>query len=161
MRSGKTRNKIEDALERLRRGIPQRTDGKFTASNLAAEAGIGRATLYRYPDYIKALEEAEPLVVKGVPTTPAEMVAHLEGKVREYQNEVELLRSQRKEREAHFKQQINILVQHIQALALLIKDQKKEIAKLKETNSVPSAAENAENIVHFNPRGRNRKRDKL
>lgn len=156
MASDKTKVKIEDALERLRRKTPQRTDGKFTASNLAAEAGIGRATLYRYPEYLKALEEAGPLVIKGVPTTPSEMIAYLEGKVREHQKEVEELRSQRKEREAHFKQQIDILVQHIQALALTVKEQRKTIEKLREA---PGAEGGDGVIVAFDPRGRNRKGD--
>lgn len=45
-----SRDHIRDAMERLLSGAPQHTDGRLTRTNLALEAGVGRATLYRQPD---------------------------------------------------------------------------------------------------------------
>lgn len=39
---------IIDALDVLARGVSTKTNGKITGVNVAKEAGIGKATLYRY-----------------------------------------------------------------------------------------------------------------
>lgn len=39
---------VAAAIDRLARRRPQRTDGKLTATNLAAEAGMSRKQLYHY-----------------------------------------------------------------------------------------------------------------
>lgn len=45
-----SREEIRAAMERLLNGDAQHTDGRLTKTNLAVEAGVGRATLYRQHD---------------------------------------------------------------------------------------------------------------
>ena len=44
----KTKLAISAAIDALGRGVPTKTNGKITAINLAREAGVSKATLYRY-----------------------------------------------------------------------------------------------------------------
>ena len=46
----KTQKAIESAIDRLANGETLSTNGKISAVNLAQEAGISKATLYRYFD---------------------------------------------------------------------------------------------------------------
>lgn len=46
----KTCQAIIDALDLLANGTPKKTNGKITGVNVAAEAGVSKATLYRYFD---------------------------------------------------------------------------------------------------------------
>lgn len=58
---------IVDALDALARGKPAKTNGKVTGVNLAKEAGISKATLYRYLAQHSELQEAyETLRRSGV-----------------------------------------------------------------------------------------------
>ncbi|AMS04156.1 hypothetical protein DUY81_11500 [Acidipropionibacterium acidipropionici] len=45
--------KLRGAMERLLAGTPQRTDGRLTKTNLAAEAGLSRATMNRATEILK------------------------------------------------------------------------------------------------------------
>ena len=54
-----TRKALLDALDRILAGRTKRSTGALTAATLAEEAGVGRASLYRCPDVIKALEAAK------------------------------------------------------------------------------------------------------
>lgn len=54
-----TRSALLGALERIVRGQPKRSNGELTAAALAEEAGVGRASLYRCRDILKALEAAK------------------------------------------------------------------------------------------------------
>lgn len=59
-----TRDSIRAAMERLLAGTPEHTDGRLTKTNLAYEAGVGRATLYRQHDltaeWIRRAAAADP-----------------------------------------------------------------------------------------------------
>ncbi|MCC9708220.1 hypothetical protein E4N62_24945 [Streptomyces sp. MNU76] len=45
--SAKTEHKLRDAMNRLLAGKPQRSDGRLTKNNLALEAGVSPATMFR------------------------------------------------------------------------------------------------------------------
>jgi hypothetical protein len=49
MQGDNTEHRICDAMSRLLEGCPCRTDGRWTVTNLAIEAGVSRATANRYP----------------------------------------------------------------------------------------------------------------
>ncbi|UUU21636.1 hypothetical protein [Streptomyces sp. DSM 40750] len=45
--SAKTEQKLRDAMDRLLAGKPQHSDGRLTKNNLAQEAGVSPATMFR------------------------------------------------------------------------------------------------------------------
>ncbi|GAA2750354.1 hypothetical protein [Kitasatospora cinereorecta] len=45
--SAKTENKLRAAMDRLLTGKPQHSDGRLTKNNLALEAGVSPATMFR------------------------------------------------------------------------------------------------------------------
>ncbi|MBK3572858.1 hypothetical protein JHN63_03270 [Streptomyces sp. MBT65] len=51
-----TEHALEQAMERLLAGCPERTDGWLTKNNLHREADVGRATLNRAPRILAAWE---------------------------------------------------------------------------------------------------------
>lgn len=72
------RDEICAAMDRLLAGQSEHTDGRLTRTNLALEAGIGRATLYRQRDL---LDEWTRRVVESagidLPSSPAATIARL------------------------------------------------------------------------------------
>jgi AcrR family transcriptional regulator len=67
MMKDKTYQSIVDALDLLATAKPARTNGKITAVNLAKEAGIGKASLYRYFEKFPALrQEYQNLRRRGI-----------------------------------------------------------------------------------------------
>ncbi|MFI0242888.1 hypothetical protein [Streptomyces sp. NPDC016845] len=52
--SPRTEQALEQAMERLFTGRPERTDGQLTKNNLHSEAGVSRATLHRAPRILAA-----------------------------------------------------------------------------------------------------------
>ncbi|GAA2396413.1 hypothetical protein [Mycolicibacterium llatzerense] len=72
------RDEIYAAMNRLLAGQSQHTDGRLTKTNLALEAGIGRATLYRQHDL---LDEWTRRVVESdgmdLPSSTASTIARL------------------------------------------------------------------------------------
>lgn len=57
-RSDDVETRLLEALQRLTGGDAVRCDGKATKSNLAREAGVSRATLYRYPSVLTMFDNA-------------------------------------------------------------------------------------------------------
>jgi len=53
-----TERSLQEAMERLLKGRPQKTDGRLTVTNLAMEAGVGRATAHRAPHVLAAFKDA-------------------------------------------------------------------------------------------------------
>ncbi|CAJ8261725.1 Uncharacterised protein [Burkholderia pseudomallei] len=60
-----THGAIDDALNRLASKQPSRTNGKVTGINVAYEAGIAKATLYRYFDSHPGLRDKYNTLRKG------------------------------------------------------------------------------------------------
>lgn len=77
----KNHQAIIDALDLLARGASTKTNGKITSVNLAREAGVSRATIYRYLDEFTDLNDAfESLKKNGLQRTdnaPITDIPHL------------------------------------------------------------------------------------
>lgn len=88
---------IIDALDVLARGVSTKTNGKITSVNLAREAGVSRATIYRYLDEFQDLNDAfEALKKNGIQRTDNAPITLLEA-YQQRELEVKKLRSELKE----------------------------------------------------------------
>jgi AcrR family transcriptional regulator len=88
---------IIDALDVLARGASTKTNGKITSVNLAREAGVSRATIYRYLDEFQDLDDAfEALKKNGIQRTDNAPITLLEA-YQQRELEVKKLRSELKE----------------------------------------------------------------
>ncbi|MCK2085971.1 HTH domain-containing protein [Aeromonas rivipollensis] len=88
---------IIDALDVLARGASTKTNGKITSVNLAREAGVSRATIYRYLDEFQDLNDAfEALKKNGIQRTDNAPITLLEA-YQQRELEVKKLRSELKE----------------------------------------------------------------
>lgn len=121
-RTDKTKQKLIDALDRIVRGRPARTDGKLTPSNLAREAAIGRATLYRFPDVLAEIERVQNRTAETAPTNLMEKVRHLE-------KEVEALSREGNTKARQYKEVAERCAQHIQVLTLALRNRDVALAE--------------------------------
>lgn len=121
-RTDKTKQKLIDALDRIVRGRPARTDGKLTPSNVAREAIVGRATLYRFPDVLAEIERAQNRTGETAPTNLMENVRYLK-------KEVETLRREGNAKARQYKEVAERCAQHIQVLALALRAKDAELAE--------------------------------
>lgn len=88
---------IIDALDVLARGASTKTNGKIMSVNLAREAGVSRATIYRYLDEFQDLNDAfEALKKNGIQRTDNAPITLLEA-YQQRELEVKKLRSELKE----------------------------------------------------------------
>ncbi len=93
----KNHQAIIDALDVLARGASTKTNGKITSVNLAREAGVSRATIYRYLDEFQDLNDAfEALKKNGIQRTDNAPITLLEA-YQQRELEVKKLRSELKE----------------------------------------------------------------
>lgn len=93
----KNHQAIIDALDLLARGASTKTNGKITSVNLAREAGVSRATIYRYLDEFQDLNDAfEALKKNGIQRTDNAPITLLEA-YQQRELEVKKLRSELKE----------------------------------------------------------------
>ncbi|MBK9446136.1 MAG: TetR family transcriptional regulator [Betaproteobacteria bacterium] len=91
----KNRQAIVDALDVLARGASTKTNGKVTGVNLAKEAGVSKATLYRYFNEFPDLNEAYVTLKRNgirltddVPETLQEAYRLLEQEVKNLRSEL-------------------------------------------------------------------------
>ncbi|WP_422840117.1 HTH domain-containing protein [Aeromonas veronii] len=93
----KNHQAIIDALDVLARGVSTKTNGKITSVNLAREAGVSRATIYRYLDEFQDLNDAfEALKKNGLQRTDNAPITLLEA-YQQRESEVKKLRAELKE----------------------------------------------------------------
>ncbi len=97
----KTYQAIVDALDQLASGKPARTNGKITGVNLAKEANVSKATLYRYLEQNTDLQETYDALRKNgvredvlVPETIDQANRLLKSEVKQLRSELAEVRRQ-------------------------------------------------------------------
>ncbi|MFB9981578.1 hypothetical protein ACFSQQ_27950 [Mesorhizobium kowhaii] len=108
--SPKSEAALRAAMARLLDGRPERTDGVLTVSNLAREAGVGRATANRAVDLLAEFRAAEARHRRTSPQALKDRVRSLEAE----------LRAVRGAEMAELRALNRTLAQHIQVLTLQV-----------------------------------------
>lgn len=121
-RTEQTKQKLIDAMDRIIRGRPVRTDAKLTPSNVAREAHVGRATLYRFPDILADITRAQSQLSESEPM-------NLMDKVKRLERELGELRRAENAKAKQYKEVAVRCAQHIQALALTLRLRDEEAAQ--------------------------------
>ncbi|MFM5026411.1 hypothetical protein ACEUBM_15350 [Aeromonas caviae] len=112
----KNHQAIIDALDLLARGASTKTNGKITSVNLAREAGVSRATIYRYLDEFTDLNDAfESLKKNGLQRTDNAPITLLEA-YQQRESEVKKLRAELKECKQEITKINNLRANQIQLL---------------------------------------------
>ncbi|PTT49741.1 HTH domain-containing protein [Aeromonas sp. HMWF014] len=112
----KNHQAIIDALDLLASGASTKTNGKITSVNLAREAGVSRATIYRYLDEFPDLNDAfEALKKNGLQRTDNAPITLLEA-YQQRESEVKKLRAELKERKQEITKINNLRANQIQLL---------------------------------------------
>ncbi|MEN3802737.1 hypothetical protein ABDZ32_19410 [Aeromonas veronii] len=112
----KNHQAIIDALDLLARGASTKTNGKITSVNLAREAGVCRATIYRYLDEFTDLNDAfESLKKNGLQRTDNAPITLLEA-YQQRESEVKKLRAELKECKQEITKINNLRAHQIQLL---------------------------------------------
>lgn len=133
-----TEEVLRAALERLATGNAQHCDGELTVSNLAREAGVGRATAHRATEVIAELHRRSTPLVEDAQgneraETLRERIRHLESQLADAKRVVRAEDDELHRRAA-------ILAQQVQCLALdnhRLREQLTGHAKVRELH--PSA----------------------
>lgn len=89
--------RVMRAFEELTHGRPQTTDGSLTVVNIAAEAGVGRASCYRSP-VAAAIKE-----ILAAPDSRRPEVDELKAEITRLRKAEQALRGQRRPRSANFR----------------------------------------------------------
>ncbi len=112
----KTNQSIVDAINRLATGSPSKTNGKVSAVNVAKEAGISKATLYRYfESEIELRESYDALRKNGVrlldkaPETLEQAYKVLKEEIKIIRSEMAIVKKKAKENDELKAHQIKIL----------------------------------------------------
>ncbi|MFM4713599.1 HTH domain-containing protein [Aeromonas veronii] len=116
MMADKNHQAIIDALDVLARGVSTKTNGKITSVNLAREAGVSRATIYRYLDEFQDLNDAfKTLRKNGLQRTDNAPITLLEA-YQQRESEVKKLRAELNECKQEIKKINNLRANQIQLL---------------------------------------------
>jgi len=131
------RNKsaIIDALNQLASAKPTRTNGKITGVNLAKEAGVSKATLYRHLNSYAELRDAYNTLRKNGVQTDAVIPETLEQAFRLATNEVKTLRSTLSSERAENERMTKLRANQVQLLWLEVERLQKENNRLAELGS--------------------------
>jgi len=90
----KTYQLIVNALDLLATGRPEKTNGKITGLNVAREAGVSKATLYRYFDEYSDLRATYEAMRKNGVLVAEEVPETIQHAYRLVKEEVKSLRSE-------------------------------------------------------------------
>ncbi|MFG2409555.1 hypothetical protein ACGFR8_35540 [Streptomyces brevispora] len=116
---------IMRAFEQLMDGRPEISDGSVTVVNIAAEAGISRASYYRSP-VAAAIKE-----ILAVPATERPEIDELKSEAAQLRRELRKLRRQKAEETSELRQTVATYANHIQVLTLRNKELEGEIAVMR------------------------------
>jgi predicted nucleic acid-binding Zn-ribbon protein len=138
----KTYQAIVDALDILATGAARKTNGKISATNLAKEAGISKATLYRYFGAHAKLQQDFFIIKKNGGST-ADVAETVQDENAQLKSEIKILRSKVSEQEKMYSL-LNTQKAH-QTLVLW-----KEVERLKnECERLLKKLESHENVTVF------------
>lgn len=104
---------LHAASERLLRGEPTRSDGSLTVAALAVEAGISRASAYRYPHVLA--EFRDRVADRDEAATPS---ASLRQEIQALKGAERRLRQEHAREVRELRSSINLLAQQVQLLTL-------------------------------------------
>ncbi|MGI8777626.1 MAG: hypothetical protein ACR2LJ_09640 [Acidimicrobiales bacterium] len=110
-----TEGALRAAMERLTAGTAQRCDGELTVSNLAREAGVGRATAHRATEVIAELHRRRSTSIVDNPKgseraeTLRERIRHLESQLADAKKVIRAEDSELRRRAALLAQQVQCL----------------------------------------------------
>ena len=108
-----TERKLRVAMDHLLSGTSQRTDGQLTVSNLAKEAGVGRATANR-AEVVLAEFHNRTIALEETP----EKLPGLRDQNRELEHRLALTVTEKNQIIADLQATVTLLAQKIQALTL-------------------------------------------
>lgn len=126
----KTYQAIVDAIDLLASGKPAKTNGKITGVNLAKEAGVSKATLYRYLDQNADLQEAYDALRKHGVREDEVVPETIEQANRLLKNEVKRLRTELAEVRRQAELSNKLKAHQIQLLWLENKRLQEEVTRL-------------------------------
>lgn len=114
----KTYQAVVDAMDLLATRRPAKTNGKVTAVNVAKEAGVSKATLYRYfGEHVVLRETFEAMRKNGI-LVPDEVPETIQQAYRLLKGEVKRLRSELAETKRNADQANKLKAHQIQLLWL-------------------------------------------
>lgn len=133
--SAATETALRDAMARLLAGRPSKTDGRLTVTNLAAEAGVARATANRASAVLEAFRA-------GVEKSAAARSAAkpLRGRLRALQRKLAASKKGERQDVAALNAANEVLAQRVQVMAIHMEEQLRIIAALQhELSTTPGA----------------------
>lgn len=104
--SADVETRLMQALQRLTGGRAVRCDGRPTRSNLAREAGVSRATLYRHPSILTMFDNA---TLDGSP--PNARTSELEARLAEESETSRRLRGEVRKLESRLRSAVTIILE--------------------------------------------------
>ena len=132
----KTYQAIVNALDLLATARPRKTNGKVTAVNVAKEAGISKATLYRYFDEFSDLLNAYEVLRKNGIRVVEEVPETIQQAYRLLKEEVKCLRSELSETKRKTAHDNKVKAHQILLLWTNNERLQNEIRRLQSTNSL-------------------------